>query len=160
MIFQHHSDFLRSITISDKWSLLGLDVGNKKIGVACASSSANVVLPLYLITGKNLNQQIDNLVNLINDREISGLVIGWPLEMSGNVGAQADTVKKFADKLLTKKSIPIYLQDERMSTALANRLLMDSSLTRRQKSDVDDQLSAALILDSFLMLLRSTGQNS
>jgi len=154
MIYTQSNNFLEDSTINGRWNLLGLDVGGKKVGVAHASNMVNVVLPITVIINKRQTVQLEEICKIISAREITGIVIGWPLEMSGNAGVQTENISKFAGKLLLRRDIPVYLQDERMSTALANRLLMDASLTRRQRSDVDDQLSAAIILESFLLSVK------
>lgn len=154
MIYDQPNNFLENSTKHGCWNLLGLDVGGKKIGVAHISSMVNVVLPIALVSHKKQSVQLEEVRKLIVAREITGVVIGWPLEMSGNAGVQTEVIAKFANKLLERCDIPIFLQDERMSTALANRLLIEATLTRRQRSDVDDQLSAALILESFLVSVK------
>lgn len=146
--------FFNNISHSKPWSLLGLDVGKKKIGVAYVSSVASVVLPIALIEQTKISKQLEAIKSIAQDRKINGMVIGWPLEMSGNVGIQAIEINKFATKLAELIDIPIYLQDERMSTALANRLLLESSLNRRKRNSVDDQVSATIILDNFLTLTK------
>lgn len=155
MIHTQLTEFINASILNKNWALLGLDIGSKKIGVAYTSHQANVVLPLTTINNPKLNIRLNEIRSLIYDRKITGIVAGWPLEMSGNPGIQTENIKKFLDKILKKVEIAIYLQDERLSTAMANRLLIDAEFTRQKRNNLDDQISAALILESFLSIIKS-----
>jgi putative Holliday junction resolvase len=151
MIYKEINEFNNAAINSNSWCLLSLDFGSKKIGTAYVSSMVNVVMPLQLIYYKKPGSAVEQILTITKDRQITGIVIGWPLEMSGHEGIQTELVTKFADKLMQKIKLPIYLQDERMSTAMANRLLMPTLMSRKQRSQLDDQLAAAVILESFLI---------
>lgn len=158
MIYTDLNDFLSNSTSNNIWSFLSLDVGKKKIGVAHSSSSVNVVLPISLLTHRTQPLQIDAISNIALERKITGIIIGLPVEMSGNHGTQVKSVTDFAHRLSKKVTTPIYLSDERMTTALANRLLTLNNLSRKQRSDADDELSAAIILENFLYMAKSNLQ--
>lgn len=136
------------------WNFLSLDVGKKKIGLAHSSSSVNVVLPIGLLTEKTQPLQIESVNKIALERKITGIIIGLPVEMSGLHGSQVKSVTDFTNRLSKRVNIPIYLSDERMTTALANRLLSFNNLSRRQRNDVDDEVSAAIILENFLHMAK------
>lgn len=154
MIYTDLNDFLSSSTSNNIWSFISLDVGKKKIGVAHSSSSVNVVLPISLLTHRTQPLQIDAIYHITLERKITGIIIGLPIEMSGNHGTQVKSVTDFAHRLSRKVPTPIYLSDERMTTALANRLLSLNNLSRKKRNDVDDEVSAAIILENFLHMAK------
>ena len=150
MIYKDPNKFLYDSTIEGDWSLLGLDIGKNKIGVAYSNSLVNVVLPITILSERNQPMQINAICKTIIDKKITGVVIGLPVEMNGNHGTQVKAILDFTNRLTRKTVVPIYLHDERMTTALANRLLMNNNLSRKQRNNADDELSAAIILESFL----------
>jgi len=154
MIYTDLNDFLSASTSNKLWSFLSIDVGKKKIGVAHSSSSVNVVLPISLLTHRTQPLQIDAIYNIVLERKITGIIIGLPIEMSGNHGPQVKSVTDFAHRLSKKVTTPIYLSDERMTTAFANRLLSLNNVSRKKRNDIDDQLSAAIILENLLHIAK------
>lgn len=134
-----------------------IDYGMKKLGLAWSDLSKTIAFPLeVLLAEKQLAQTAqkvaDRLVQLSqkNGCEIERLILGNPLHMDGKVGVLADEARLFQQALIPLVSFPVQLWDERLSTAQAEKALFQTGLTRKRRSSLVDQVSACLILQSFL----------
>lgn len=124
--------------------LLGIDYGEKNIGLATGESETRISLARAPLIRQNDEQLITDLQRLIIDEEITALVIGWPLSLRGTSETAARQAKIFADRLALSTKIPVHLADERLSTQAAQRL-------QRQNPQASiDSLSAQVILQSYL----------
>ncbi len=129
--------------------LIGIDYGEKKIGLAISSPSRTMALPLAII--ENLkNATFLTIEEYAQKHKALGFVIGLPVNMDGSHGDSAIRVKKFAEKLGVKTGIPIYLQDERRTSKAADSLLMIAGYNRKQRNSMDDSIAASLILETAL----------
>ena len=138
-------------------SLLGLDVGTKKIGVAVSDPSWTIASPLTVIERTKFSSDADLLFALVDENQASGLVVGLPVEMDGNEGRQAQSVRTFVDNLLNLRDIPVAFWDERLSTVAVERVLVESAdLSRKKRAKVVDRAAAAYILQGVLDLLEKT----
>lgn len=127
---------------------LAIDYGNKSTGLAICDSSETIVSPLAVISRqKDLAAEI---IEVIRTESVSAIVFGLPLNMDGTVGSQAKIVQDFADKLKKTITVPVYFQDERLSTFAAQEKLRDSDFTRKKKRKRLDAIAAAEILQAFL----------
>jgi putative Holliday junction resolvase len=127
---------------------LAIDYGAKSTGLAICDPSETIVSPLEVFSNeKDLAGRIDEI---IKDEAVSALVFGLPLNMDGSVGNQAKIVQDFADKLKQTGAVPIYFQDERLSTFAAQEKLIAADLTRKKKRKRLDAVAAAEILQAFL----------
>lgn len=152
MIFSSPLEFIDLIKVkSPHFKLLGLDAGDRKIGVAITNSMVAVVSPLKVINRSTLAEDIKVLLKLVNDERINGLVIGLPLSMDGQLNDQSKKVMRLAEKFSESSDIPIIMEDERMTTKLANSMLAQGGLKRKQRAALDDQVSAQIILESFML---------
>ena len=104
------------LNILPKKRLLGIDPGTKTLGIAVSDSNLMVASPITTIKRKKINIDIKELLILVEEYTIAGIVIGWPLNMDGSIGPRCDSVRDFIKSLLNIKDLPILLQDERMST--------------------------------------------
>lgn len=146
MIFQDKQEFLKSIPRKN-YKLVALDVGGKKIGIAFGNIETKIVSPYKtIIVGK---QTLDFLVALTKEYQIDGIVIGMPLELTGKAGSAARRTMRFAKELEKKTPLPITYEDERFTTTIANDLLIQIGMNRKQRAKIDDHISAKVILDSF-----------
>jgi len=132
--------------------LIGIDYGEKKIGLALSSPSRTIALPLAIIENSK-NNVFNKLQEFIQKHNVSGFVLGIPVNMDGSYGESANKVKKFAEKLAQNTQIPIYLQDERRTSKAANSLLMYAGYNRKQRNEMDDSIAASLILETALKRL-------
>lgn len=140
--------------------ILGLDVGDVRIGVAISDEIGFAAHPLCTITRKNRKTDLAVICDLINTHQVDAVVIGLPLMLSGEIGIQAEKVQKFANRLKQEARIPIHLWDERLTTVEAEDILRDAGKPRNKRRQVIDQVAAVLILDEYLNDVRELkGEN-
>jgi putative holliday junction resolvase len=132
-------------------AVLGLDLGTKTIGVAIADISLIIASPVTTIARKKFNQDYAALDKIMTERNVGALVIGLPVEMSGQEGPRAQSARSFADEVLKRRDMPIAFWDERLSTAAVQRMLTDEAdLSRKRRAEVVDKAAAAYILQGLL----------
>jgi putative Holliday junction resolvase len=138
--------------------LLGLDVGEKTIGLALSDPALSVASPISTIRRTKFNADANVLLNLAAERGVGALVIGLPLNMDGSEGPRCQSIRQFAANLMKLKDLPILFWDERMSTLAVEREMIAHDLSRAKRAKVVDQAAAAFILQGVLNLLaRSRG---
>jgi len=131
--------------------LLGLDIGSKTIGLALSDVLAMLATPMETIRRTKFTADAERLDEIIDKEGIGGLVLGLPVQMDGTEGLSCQSVRQFADNLLTKMDIPIAFWDERLSTAAVQRVLIDEAdMTRKRRAEVVDKMAAAYILQGAL----------
>jgi putative Holliday junction resolvase len=137
--------------------ILGIDFGLTRIGLALSDERKVIAGALVTFTAERRSEQtVAKLVSFIAELEdtrqctIEDIVIGLPLMMSGKSGFLADEVQHFVQLLGQSTSIPIHTWDERLSTVQADRSLKEIQLTRKRRSKIVDQVSAVIILQSYL----------
>jgi putative Holliday junction resolvase len=136
--------------------LLGLDLGTKTIGLAVSDSALTVSSPLETIRRTKFTADAEKLLAVIAEREIGGLVLGLPRNMDGSEGPRAQSTRAFAQNMTGKTDLPIAFWDERLTTAEAERVLIDQAdMTRKRRGEVIDKLAASIILQNFLDFLRN-----
>jgi putative Holliday junction resolvase len=136
-------------------AVLGLDLGAKTIGVAISDIGLMIASPVAVIARKKFSQDYAALDKIMAEREVGALVIGLPVEMDGNEGPRAQSVRSFAAEVLKRRDIPIAFWDERLSTAAVQRMLTDEAdLSRERRAEVVDKAAAAYILQGMLDALR------
>ena len=138
------------LNILPKKRLLGIDPGTKTLGIAVSDSNLMVASPITTIKRKKINIDIRELLILVEEYTIAGIVIGWPLNMDGSIGPRCDSVRDFIKSLLNIKDFPVLLQDERMSTMAIEKPMIKADLSRKKRSSRTDQLAACWILQSAL----------
>ena len=138
------------LNILPKRRLLGIDPGTKTLGIAVSDSNLMVASPITTIKRKKINIDIRELLILVEEYTIAGIVIGWPLNMDGTIGPRCDSVRDFIKSLLNIKDFPVLLQDERMSTMAIEKPMIKADLSRKKRSSRTDQLAACWILQSAL----------
>ncbi len=137
---------------------LGLDLGEKTIGVAASDATRMIASPLELIRKTRFTQDAEAVLKLMDGRRASGLVIGLPLNMDGSEGPRAQSCRAFARNLQRLREVPVAFQDERLSTTAVERFLIDElDLTRKRRAGVVDRTAAAWILQGALDRLRDAG---
>jgi putative holliday junction resolvase len=137
--------------------LVGLDLGEKTIGVAVSDATQSIASPLELIRKTKFTQDAADLFRLMESRRAAGVVIGLPVNMDGTEGTRCQSNRAFARNLLRLKDLPIAFWDERMSTMAVNRMLIgEADMTRARRADVVDKLAAQWILQGALDRLRNT----
>ncbi len=130
-----------------KGSLLGLDPGSTTIGVAGCNVGRIIATGLEtIIRGKKLAPSLDRLFALYDQRHSVGLVMGLPINMDGTEGPRAQSARSLVQNILARRDIPLALWDERLSTAGAERALLEADASRAKREEVIDKLAAAWIL--------------
>jgi putative Holliday junction resolvase len=127
---------------------LCIDLGDKRTGLAICDGDEIMASPLAVIEGqKNLH---DEIIKYANDYQAQGLVFGLALNMDGTEGERAIQTRKFAEQIKTKTNLPVFFQDERLSTFSAGNKLSQTGLTHKKKKFRIDAIAAAEILKSFI----------
>jgi putative holliday junction resolvase len=130
--------------------VLGLDHGQRRIGVAISDELGLTAQPLLTILHTNQRNDLRSLGRLLRRYNCAAIVIGWPIHLSGDRSPRAQAAEKFADTLRAEFKLPVHLWDERLSTAEAHRHLDAVGRGARDRKDVIDQIAAMLILQSWL----------
>ena len=134
---------------------MGLDLGEKTIGVAVSDSTRLIASPLELIRKSKFTQEAEHLFKLMAHRKVSALVIGLPANMDGTEGPRAQSCRAFARNLERLRPINIAFWDERLSTSAVERFLIeDLDLNRKRRAQVVDRTAAAWILQGALDRVR------
>ena len=136
--------------------LVGLDLGEKTMGVAVSDATRSIASPMELIRKTRFTDDVAALFKLMESRKAAGIVVGLPVNMDGTEGPRAQSARAFARNLLRVKDIPIAFWDERMSSMAINRMLIgEADMTRARRADVVDKAAAAWILQGALDRLRN-----
>ncbi len=130
--------------------LLGLDVGEKTIGLAISDGSLTVATPLETIRRAKFAADAARLIAICAERGVGGLVVGLPVDMHGGEGRRCQSVRQFAADLLAKLDLPLAFWDERLSTVAVTRALIAADMSRTRRSQVVDKAAAAYILQGLL----------
>ncbi len=134
--------------------LLGLDVGEKTIGLAIADATLSIATPLETIRRTKFTKDAEALFKVVDGRGVGALVIGLPLNMDGSEGPRCQSVRQFAANLLKKREIEIAFWDERMSTMAVTRTLLEADASRKRRGEVVDKMAAGFILQGALDAIR------
>jgi putative Holliday junction resolvase len=138
--------------------LLGLDVGTRTIGVAVSDVLRSIASAHRTLERTRFAQDGRELLKLIDHHRAAGLVVGLPLNMDGSEGPRCQSVRQFVINLLVLRDLPVFLQDERLSTAGAERSMIDDyDMSRRKRAERIDAAAAAWILQAALDRLRHLG---
>ena len=135
---------------SESPRLMGLDVGNRRIGVAVSDALGLTAQPVLTLVRSNRRQDLKSLLRLIRKHGCTEIVVGNPLYMSGDQSPQAAKTQGFAEMLREETGLPVHLWDERLTTTEAHRHLHESGVAGSDHRALVDQVAAVLILQSFL----------
>lgn len=152
MIFASPSELVAKLGKNQR--LMGLDVGEKTIGLALSDVSRMIASPMLTIDRKNFKSDFAQLDEQIKKHDVGGLIIGYPINMNGTEGPRCQSIRQFARNVEERIDIATFLFDERMSTMAVNRTMLDADLSRERRGELVDKLAASYILQSFLDGLR------
>lgn len=130
--------------------LLGLDLGEKTIGMALSDSGLNIASPVGTIRRRKFTEDAAELLRLVDEREVGGLVIGLPINMDGTEGPRCQSSRQFAANLLALRDLPVAFWDERLSTSAVERAMVTADLSRKKRAKRVDTAAAAYILQGAL----------
>ena len=129
---------------------LGLDLGSKTLGLSISDRTGLIASSLEVLRYSTYDELLSMLEHVINDRKVDALVLGNPLNLDGSLSQRSEETLKFMELLKERFSLDIYLQDERLSTVEAERMLINNNTTRKNRKKVIDKIAAAIILQTFL----------
>ena len=130
--------------------VLGLDVGERRIGVALSDPLGLTAQRLTIIHRRALNEDIEAVRTLAVEHDVETVVLGLPLTMRGERGVQAQKVMAFAQRLRARLAVPVEFVDERLTTVQGERALLATDTSRRKRKQMIDEVAAQLILQQFL----------
>jgi putative Holliday junction resolvase len=144
--------------LPEKARLIGIDLGTKTIGLALSDVERRLASPLKTLSRTAFQKDADALLAIFAEFGIAGIVLGLPLDLEGREGRRAQSTRAFARNLAARTDLPIAFWDERFSTAVVLRSLIENDVSRARRAEVVDKLAAAYILqgalDRLVALLR------
>ncbi|KJZ24148.1 Holliday junction resolvase RuvX [Epibacterium sp. DP7N7-1] len=152
MIHDAFEDF--AAALPQMTALVGLDFGEKTIGVAVSDRIGAVATPLETIRRKKFTLDSNRLLEIISGRDINGIILGLPRNMDGSEGPRCQSTRAFARNLSRVTDLPIGFWDERLSTVAAERALLEADTSRKRRAEVIDHVAASYILQGALDRLR------
>ena len=135
--------------------LLGLDLGEKTIGLALSDTLLSIATPMQTLKRGKFAADASQLDIIISAQGVGGLVVGLPLNMDGSDGPSAQSARAFGRNWAAHSPLPVVMQDERLSTSAVTRTLLEADASRRRRYDVIDKMAAAYILQGALDRLRN-----
>jgi putative Holliday junction resolvase len=129
---------------------LGLDIGEKRIGVAVSDPSGRVATPVSVLDARKLAGDPAQLRRLIEDYEPAEIVVGLPLTMGGEEGPQAREVRRFVTAVIESAGVPVVYHDERLTSMQAHQAMAAGGADSRARRGSVDKVAAALLLQTYL----------
>jgi putative holliday junction resolvase len=133
-----------------KARLIGVDLGSKTIGLAISDVERRIASPLRTLPRGPFGMNAETLKAIFSEHDVAGIVLGLPLDLDGRDNPRAQSTRAFGRNLSMRTSLPIVLWDERFSTAVVNRALIENDVSRARRAEVVDKLAAAYILQGAL----------
>jgi len=130
--------------------ILALDHGTKRIGVAVSDEMKMIAQPLEYIPAEPFAAFLERLKHLLREKQVELVLVGMPRNMDGSYGPAALKVQEFVAALKAAVAVPIKTWDERLTSALANRFLLQGNVRRDQRKEKVDKMAAAILLQSYL----------
>jgi putative Holliday junction resolvase len=153
----------RGVTVSDVGAfndlipagrLIGIDAGTKTLGLALSDVTRTIGSALETIRRTKFSVDVKRLLDIAAEHSIAGFVLGFPANLDGTEGPRAQATRAFARNVNALSPLPILLWDERLTTAQAERMLIEADASRKRRADVIDKLAATLILQGALDRMR------
>ncbi|WP_410772557.1 Holliday junction resolvase RuvX [Fontibacillus sp. BL9] len=130
--------------------ILGLDYGDRRIGVAVSDAFGWTAQGLTVIERRREGDDLEIIAGLVSEHEVEEVVVGLPKNMNGTVGPRGEICMAFAEELKNLLQIPVHLWDERLTTVSAHRTLLEADVSRKKRKGVVDKMAASLILQNYL----------
>ena len=135
---------------------MGLDVGTRTVGIAVSDALGITAQGLTTLRRTNLKSDLAEMKRLVEENEVTRLVVGLPLNMDGSEGPRAQASRAFGEAAARATGLPLEYQDERLTTVAAERVLLEADVSRKKRREVIDRLGAQLILQAWLDARRPT----
>ncbi len=145
---------LDRLALPEGLRLLGLDLGEKTIGLALSDRLLTVATPMQTLKRGKFGADAARLDIIISEQQVGGLVVGLPLNLDGSDGPSAQSARAFSRNWAGRSEIPLVFWDERLSTMAVTRTLLDADASRKRRGQVVDKMAAAYILQGALDRLR------
>lgn len=131
--------------------VMGIDWGERRIGIALSDETRTIASPHSTIRrGNSLNQDLDRMAEIASNNDVELIIFGLPKRLDGSMGPAAHGAMEIVEKLRGKVHSPIDTWDERMSTAAAERILINDDVSRAKRKQKIDQVAAAIFLQAYL----------
>ncbi len=130
--------------------LLGVDPGERRIGLAISDEEGRIASPVGVIDQQEVADAAEAVVVRAQELRAAGIVVGMPVTLRGEAGPAALKVQEFVERLRACGELPVVVWDERLTTVVAERALLEAGMSRRARRDRRDQVAAALILQAYL----------
>jgi putative Holliday junction resolvase len=134
----------------DQGRILALDFGKRRIGVALSDELQITAQGLETLERTNIREDLAQLSRLVSENNVSRIIMGNPLHMSGHEGRQTEFVREFGTRLQASSGIPVEYWDERLTTVQAQRVLRQSGVSIQKRAKAVDRLAAVILLESYL----------
>lgn len=130
--------------------VMAIDFGAKRIGIAVSDALGITVRPVETIRRETIERDIARLKRLVEELEAEAVVFGLPLRMDGTAGEAADRAMKFAERLRSKLAVPLFMQDERLTSYEAEQMMIERGFGRTTRRARSDEFAAMIILEDYL----------
>jgi len=129
---------------------LGIDYGERRVGVAISDPFGSIALGLCTLQVTGMNNAVNQVSEICKEKDVQTVVVGLPLNMNGSASEMSERVEKFIVKLTERTGLNIITSDERLSSAMVERTLLDADMSRTKRKGVIDKLAAQVILQGYL----------
>lgn len=130
--------------------IMGLDIGDKTIGVAVSDPLGWTAQGIKTIRRVGIKSDINEIISMIKEYNVEKIVAGYPKNMNGTIGPRAESIMKFCDRLKSAAGIELVLEDERLTTVAAQKMLIDADVRREKRKKVIDTVASTYILQTYL----------
>lgn len=130
--------------------IMGLDLGEKTIGVAISDPLALTAQGLKVIKRSASDLEMKEIAKIVKEYEVTEIVVGYPKNMNGTIGPRAKMAEEYANSLKNELALPVRLWDERLSTIGAERVLLEADISRAKRKKIIDKMAAVIILQGYL----------
>jgi putative holliday junction resolvase len=130
--------------------ILGLDYGERRIGIAVSDELGITAQGLTTVQRKNREADLDRLADVVHRYEVERIVVGYPLRLDGSEGIQCEKINRFIRRLERRFSLPVIRRDEMLSTKEAEEILRETGVRREKRRAMVDRLAACIILQRYL----------
>lgn len=143
--------------MTDAGRILAIDWGMKNVGLAVSDPLSITAQPLPTLKRTNRRADMGRIGELVEAMQVKRILVGHPLHLKGHAGKRAVEAERLAERLRESTGLPVELIDERLTSAEANRLMLDAGLSRTKRREKADQIAAQLILQTYLDRQTVTG---
>ncbi len=130
--------------------ILGLDPGEKRIGIAMSDPSETIASPLDVLQSRGTDANIRSIGRLVREHDVGKVVVGLAISLDGGISSQARRAQAFAERLAEALNVPVELSDERLSSVAAERAMVEGGAKRAKRREKRDAVAAAIILQGYL----------